>query len=51
MTRELNAREKTLDGRDEVSNALRGLRPVERKRELAEARKEAEKLREEARGS
>ncbi len=48
-TRELNAREEDLDGRDEALKRSEGLLEARRAQELAEARKEAEKLREEAR--
>lgn len=48
-TRELNAREEDLDGRDEALRASEGLLEARKAQELAEARKEAEKLREEAR--
>ena len=48
-TRELNLREEDLDGRDEALRCSESLSEARRAQELAEARKEAEKLREEAR--
>ena len=48
-TRELNLREEDLDGRDEALRRSESLSEARRAQELAEARKEAEKLREEAR--
>lgn len=48
-TRELNAREEDLDGREEALRTSEGLLEARKAQELAEARKEAEKLREEAR--
>lgn len=48
-TRELNSREEDLDGRDEALRRSESLSEARRAQELAEARKEAEKLREEAR--
>lgn len=48
-TRELNAREEDLDGRDEALRRSESASEARRAQELAEARKEAEKLREEAR--
>ena len=48
-TRELNAREEDLDGRDEALRRSESLSEARRAQELAETRKEAEKLREEAR--
>lgn len=48
-TRELNAREEALDGRDEALRRSESASEARRAQELAEARKEAEKLREEAR--
>lgn len=48
-TRELNLREEDLDGRDEALRRSESASEARRAQELAEARKEAEKLREEAR--
>lgn len=48
-TRELNTREEDLQTREETLRASEGLLEARKAQELAEARKEAEKLREEAR--
>lgn len=48
-TRELNAREEDLDGRDEALRRSESASEARRAQELADARKEAEKTREEAR--
>ena len=48
-TRELNLRAEDLDGRDEALRRSESVSEARRAQELAEARKEAEKLREEAR--
>lgn len=48
-TRELNLREEDLDGRDEALRASEGLLEARKAQELAEARKEAEQIKEDAR--
>jgi DNA repair exonuclease SbcCD ATPase subunit len=48
-TRELNAREEDLDGRDEALRRAEGLAEARRAQELENARKEAERIKEDAR--